>query len=115
MGLVSGPSTSGNMFALNKFIEENITNVTNIGLLSNSYHYTIIYSFIYKLMSPYSHKHSNFIPICSEIIEPNNSLQSETLNMINFESNGMVDLKHDEYSDRLKHYEICNYRQSKLW
>ena len=59
-------------------------------------------------MSPYSHKHSNFIPICSEIIEPNNSLQSETLNMINFESNGMVDLKHDEYSDRLKHYEILD-------
>lgn len=106
--LVSGPSTYGNMFALNKYIEENIKSATNIGILSNSYHFTRIYSFIYKLMSPYSHKNSNFIPICSELIEPNNSLMTETINMINFESNGIIDLKSDEYDNRVEYYEIIN-------
>lgn len=104
--LVSGPSTNGNIIALNKYIEQNITELSNVGILSNGYHFTRIFTFLYKAMSKYSQEHCNFIPIVSEIILDNNVESKPMENMIMFESNGIIDLKEHRYKQKKTQYKV---------
>ena len=105
--IVSGPSTYGNIYALNKYIETYVKKLSHIGILTSCFHFTRMYSFVFKVFSDYSQRHSNIIPICSEIILESDSLSDPRFyNMVNLESNGVIDLKKNTYRKRSGRFEI---------
>jgi len=103
VAIVSGSSTYGNIYALDRYIVDNISvdQCVNMGILSNAYHFTRIYSFISKLFSGHSQMVTNIIPVVAEEISNKEYRHNIRIAM---ESKGILDLQRGLYKKQSERY-----------